>query len=81
LQIETFPPAFLISQKSEIFDSFPPGEAFGCCRTSALNDNFAFLGQNLILPTISCMPPKFPTVFGVIFFVVSAESTWYNVFD
>ena len=23
-----FPPAFLISQKSEIFDSFPPGEAF-----------------------------------------------------
>ena len=23
-------PAFLISQKSEIFDSFPPGEAFGC---------------------------------------------------
>ena len=24
----TFPPAFLISQKSKIFDSFPPGEAF-----------------------------------------------------
>ena len=23
-------PAFLISQKSEIFDSFPPGEAFWC---------------------------------------------------
>jgi hypothetical protein len=28
LQIEPFPPAFLISQKSKIFDSFPPGEAF-----------------------------------------------------
>ena len=29
VQIETFLPAFLISQKSEIFASFPPGEAFG----------------------------------------------------
>ena len=27
-----FPPAILISQKSKIFDSFLPGEAFGRCR-------------------------------------------------
>ena len=26
--IDRLSPAFLISQKSEIFDSFPPGEAF-----------------------------------------------------
>ena len=34
-QIDTFLPAFLISQKSEIFDSFPPGEAFGRYRANA----------------------------------------------
>ena len=28
-------PAFLISQKSEIFDSFPPGEAFGAVESIA----------------------------------------------
>ena len=27
-RIVSFAPAFLISQKSQIFDSFPPGEAF-----------------------------------------------------
>ncbi len=29
VQTERFPPAFLISQKSKIFASFPPGEAIG----------------------------------------------------
>ena len=37
--IPRLPPAFLISQKSKIFDSFPPGEAFGRCRASAVNYN------------------------------------------
>ena len=32
-----FVPAFLISQKSEIFDSFPPGEAFYKLEFSEVN--------------------------------------------
>ena len=32
------PPAFLFSQKSKIFDSFPPGEALAACgRNSKIN--------------------------------------------
>jgi len=51
----SFLPAFLISQKSKIFDSFPPGEAFApqcgavgpedrqLCRTiSPINGNLLF---------------------------------------
>ena len=37
-----FPPAFLISQKSEIFDSFPPGEAFAPAALVKLNYNLSY---------------------------------------
>ena len=34
-----FLPAFLIRQKSEIFASFPPGEAIAPAALNTLNDN------------------------------------------
>ena len=41
-EIEALPPAFLISQKSEIFDCFPPGGSLGRACANAINYNLSY---------------------------------------
>ena len=40
-KIVRFPPAFLISQKSKIFDSFSPGEAMAAALFAPINDHLS----------------------------------------